>query len=101
MCPTIVNLTLPVVTEEVEVILGEYSQDTYQELFAIFDLRQSIINYVMSQIPNSYSLIEENHAPSSQEVIPHYTQEDRLQIENLIHRGIRHVLRIYHWTNNS
>ena len=97
----IINLTLSVVLEEIENTFNNYPNYPYQELSTFLDLNQSLINYVMSQIPNTYTFIEETQAPSNQGVLPHYSEEDRLHIENLIHRGIHHAMQIYHWPTSQ
>jgi hypothetical protein len=101
MCTKIINLTLAVVREEIESTFKNYPNYPYQELSMFLDLQQSLINYVMGQIPNTYSFIEETQAPSNQSVLPHYSEEERLHIENLIHPGIHHAMQIYHWPTSQ
>ncbi|MEP0803815.1 hypothetical protein NDI37_06480 [Funiculus sociatus GB2-A5] len=48
MSKTIANLTLPVVVQEIEKVLGTYTAHPYQKAFSIPELRQKLIVYVLS-----------------------------------------------------
>jgi len=96
MPKTLVNITLSVVTEEVEIILESYPRYPYQEAFSPSGLRQDLIAYVLSRVPNTYSAIEASESASNQTVEVRCSSEQLLHIENLIHTGIRDVLYSYH-----
>jgi hypothetical protein len=91
----IVNLTLPLVTEAVEDILVTYPKYPYQELFTPSGLRQELIAYVLSRIPNTFTVVEEKHSFSANPTQLLLDSKQQLQIENLIHIGIRDVLHLY------
>jgi len=96
MHKTLVNLTLAVVTEEVENILETYPKHPYQQAFAPSGLRQDLIAYVLSRIPNTYTAIESSESASNQTIQVRCSSEQLLHIENLIHTGIGDVLHSYH-----
>jgi hypothetical protein len=96
MQKTLVNLTLIVVTEEIEIILESYPKHPYQQAFSPSGLRQDLIAYVLSRVPNTYTAIEASESVSKQAVQVRCSSEQLLNIENLIHTGIRDVLHSYH-----
>ena len=100
MSKTIINLTLPVVIEEIENILDTYPEHPYRIAFAPSGLRQDLVAYVLSRIPNIYTALEETHSPSNNEELIRYCSARLLQIEHLIHLGIRDILHIYNRTNS-
>ena len=92
---TLVNLTLAVVTEEVENILDSYPRYPYQEAFSPSGLRQDLIAYVLSRIPNTYTAIAPFDSMSHTTIQVRCSSEQLLHIENLIHTGISDVLHSY------
>lgn len=90
MAKTIVNLTQPIVTQEVEEVLSSYPDRPYQQAFAIPDLRQKLIAYVMTRSQVAYTAVEEevNLNPDAFRL----SLEERLQMEALIHQGIHQIL---------
>ena len=96
MQKNLVNITLAVVTEEVEIILESYPTHPYQQAFSPSGLRQDLIAYVLSRVPNRYTAIDSRESVSNQTVQVRCSSEQLLHIENLIHAGIRDVLHSYH-----
>ena len=92
MSKKIINLTLPLVNEEIEDILETYPKSPYRQAFSPSNLRQDLIAYVLSRIPNMYAVIEETHGPSIDKAQVCWSEEERLYIDSLIHLGIQHVL---------
>jgi Late competence development protein ComFB len=92
MPKNIVNITLSVVTEEVEMILESYPQYPYQQTFSHSGLRQDLIAYVLSRVPNKYTAIDSGESVSNQTVQVRCSSEQLLHIENLIHTGIGDLL---------
>lgn len=97
----LINLTLPVVIEEIENILESYPKYPYQQAFSAPSLRQDLIAYVLSRVPNKYTVVEETQSSSKPAVLPRYSSERLLDIEHWIHLGIRHILDVYNRTNYS
>lgn len=96
----IINLTLPVVIEEIEHILVTYPRYPYQEAFSAAGLRQDLIAYVLSRVPNTYTVVEETQSSSNPTLLPCYSSERLLDIEHWIHLGIRDVLHVYNRSNS-
>ncbi|PSB12917.1 hypothetical protein C7B69_20960 [filamentous cyanobacterium Phorm 46] len=95
MQKNLVNITLAVVTEEVEIILESYRKYPYQEAFSPSGLRQDLIAYVLSRVPNKYIAIDSGEYVPGQAVQFRCSSEQLLEIEDLIHTGIRDVLHSY------
>jgi hypothetical protein len=92
MSITLVNLALPIVTDEIEVTLDTYPEDPYQKAFAIPELREKLIAYVLSTIPSSYTVVEDAQPGIAYPKFPYRSLELRLHIENQIHNGIKYIL---------
>lgn len=95
----IINLTLPVVIEEIEQILATYPRHPYQQAFSAAGLRQDLVAYVLSRVPNQYAVVEETQSSSNPTVLPHCSTKRLLDIEHWIHLGIRDVLHVYNRSN--
>lgn len=95
----LVNLTLPVVIEEIEHILATYPTYPYQQVFSYSGLRQDLIAYVLSHVPNQYAVVEDTKSSSNPTRLPGYSTQRLLDIEHWIHLGIRDVLHVYHTSN--
>ncbi|MDZ8027668.1 MAG: hypothetical protein RMY36_027890 [Nostoc sp. SerVER01] len=93
---TVVNLTQQSVIGEIESVLDTYPYHPYQQAFAIPDLRQELIAFVLNRIPSFYSVISDRHIPlaeAEQESLLNYQLprkrlEQQLHLQNLIHQGI-------------
>lgn len=92
MSKQIINLTLQIVSEEIESVLENYPEYPYHQAFAPSNLRLELIAYVLSRIPNIYKVVEETQEPSINTMFPSVSSEQRLQLESWIHIGIRDVL---------
>jgi len=95
MQKNLVNITLAVVTEEVEIILESYPKYPDQEAFSPSGLRQDLIAYVLSRVPNKYIAIDSGESVSNHTVQVRCSSEQLLRIEDLIHTGIRDLLDSY------
>ncbi len=89
----LINLTLPVVIEEIENVLEEYPVHPYQVAFSIHELRQKLIAHILSHIPNRYA-VEGTHESYRNSKV-HYSPplQEQLHIEMVIHGSILHILR--------
>ena len=88
MAQTIVNLTLPVVTEKINQLLKTYPHQPHQKLFNSPDLRQKLTSYVLSRLPVIYVTMDNNQACSLDDSVDCYSHEQNEHIEHLIHQGI-------------
>jgi hypothetical protein len=94
MSKTIVNLTMPVIVEEIENILDSYQHHPYQEAFRIPDLYQELMAYVLSRVRSRYAVVDEHDRSviaSQSRLVP---LEEKLRIESVIYDGIQHVFDI-------
>ena len=91
MTQKIINLTLHVVIQEIENVFDNYFYHSYRQIFAIPELRQKLIAYVLNRIRSRYAVIEDEQdlAINHKAVC---SQEQRLHIEAVIKCGIQHVL---------
>ncbi|MEA5577610.1 hypothetical protein [Anabaena sp. UHCC 0451] len=97
---TIVKLTEKSVIGEIESVLDTYPYQPYQQAFAIPDLRQELISFVINHLPGFSSqradnqmLLGENHKDSFlnhtlDRKISRNPLEQKLYLQNLIHQGI-------------
>jgi hypothetical protein len=88
----IVNLTMPVVLEEVDRILRSYPYYPYQQVFALPSLRQKLVTYVLSRVPGLYTVVEDSDPSRSNVTARYCTAEQKQQINQLLHQGIEHII---------
>lgn len=93
MSHKIVNLTLPVVLREVENFLEEYPKYSYKVAFSVEEFKQKLVAYVLSNVPNRYTVIDDSQEPIKDVKFVYSPFTERLYIENLIHGGILRILR--------
>lgn len=93
---TVVNLTQQSVIGEIESVLDTYPYHPYQQAFAIPDLRQELIAFVLSRIPCFYSAMSNGQIPLADAEKGNLLNykfsrkplEQQLHLQNLIHQGI-------------
>jgi hypothetical protein len=95
MTKTIVNLLISVVASEVEEILDTYDDHPYQQAFAIPEMRQELIAFVLSHLPSSYTVIDESLDSHPYTSITQVSESERHAIRHQIHEGIQHILNQY------
>lgn len=88
----IVNLTLPLITREIEQVLETYPDHPYQQAFANPELRQRLIAFVMSQADCKYGVMDQEHPMQIEPEISLASVEDKVYLEQCIHHGIRQLL---------
>lgn len=91
MSKATVNLTLPIVIEEIESILDAYPFQPYRHVFTTSDLHQELISYTLSRIHNRYTVLETEDISSTPEALP-ISSAERSQIDTIICQGIQHIL---------
>jgi hypothetical protein len=84
---TVVKLTSQSVAGEIEKVLDTYAYNPYQQAFAIPDLRQELLDYVVSRIPSIDSdyVVEKGCINYK---FPRNPLEVELHLQNLINQGI-------------
>lgn len=98
MSRKVINMTLPVVINEIEHILETYPKYPYQQAFTASGLRQDLVAYVLTHVPNQYAFVNEKQNDLTA-LYPPCSSERILEIEHWIHLGIRDVLHIYQRSN--
>ncbi|WP_414549145.1 hypothetical protein [Anabaena sp. CCY 0017] len=96
---TVVNLTQKSVLGEIQSVLDTYPYH-YQKAFALPDVRQELITFVLNHIPGFYSAVSEAqiHLANLQKEnflnhkLPRSPLEQQLHLQNLIHQGISSVI---------
>lgn len=91
MSKATLNLTLPIVIEEIETILDAYPFQPYRHVFAASALHQELVSYTLSRIHNRYKVLEAEDAPSLPEPLP-ISSAERSQIDTIICQGIQYIL---------
>lgn len=92
MARTIVNLTASAIAQEIERVLKTYPEYPYQQTFAISQLHQKLITYVVGQVSSCYAVIDRSKQPSiSFKPLPS-SLDAGLDIEALIRQAIEHIV---------
>jgi len=98
---TVVKLTPQSVVGEIESVLDTYPYNPYQQAFAIADLRQELISFVLGRIPCLYSATDDKSLPDYQLYqecllnfkLPRSPLEQTLYLQNIIHQGIYSIMK--------
>jgi len=93
MLPRIINLTLLLVIKEIEDILEDYPEDSYQVAFSIPELRQKLILHVLKQLPSYYAILEEDQELPSNPKSLYSSLEEKVCMEILIRESIVELFR--------
>jgi hypothetical protein len=93
MLPRIINLTLLLVIKEIEDILEDYPEDSYQVAFSIPELRQKLILHVVNQLPSYYAILEEDQELPSNPKSLYSSLEEKVCMEILIRESIVQLFR--------
>jgi hypothetical protein len=97
MFEKMVNVTWFGVNAKVEDILQTYPEYPYRDVFANPRLRDRLVAYVLSYIPNRH-VMTENPQKWAAQYNCLFSPEEQAYIEKLIRRGIPYLLRTHeHW----
>ena len=88
------NLGLVVVNEEIENALELYPDERYKKAFANPELRQKLVDYVMSGIQSVHPVRAQRQNLPVKPKFPYHSLELRLHIENYVHWGIEYLLAV-------
>ncbi len=86
------NLTNQVVVTEVENVLTTYPDHPYQQAFAIPLLRQELVAFVLSQVRNLYTVVEEGEELQTDPELLDLSAKQQPDIDALIPQGITQIL---------
>lgn len=89
----LINLTLPIVITEIENVLEDYPESPYQVAFSLSEMRQRLLAHVLTYTPNRYVVQGEKLTLKEPKLLRPSPIQERMQMENLIHGGILHLLR--------
>ncbi|MGE5658766.1 MAG: hypothetical protein ACM37W_19390 [Actinomycetota bacterium] len=101
MAKQLLDLTLTVVINKIENILSTYPNSPYQKAFFFDELRQDLLAYVLSRVPNNYAVIEQTQPLLKQLLFPLEPRKERLDIEHYIQLVIHDILQVYSRTNSA
>ncbi|HEY9726907.1 MAG TPA: hypothetical protein V6D50_10715 [Chroococcales cyanobacterium] len=93
MSQEIINLTLLLVNQEFEDILKEYPVEPYQLAFSIPELRRRLMNCILNQTPNYYTLLEDRQSPPEDPKFLYSSSAEEMRMKNLIRQSIVHTFR--------
>lgn len=85
-----IGLTAPTIVEQIESALETYPDHPYQRAFAIPDLRQELITYVLSRISSCDVAVDKSKQLSLN--FKTLTSPERGCLEALVYQGVRHIL---------
>lgn len=86
MTKTLVNQTLAIVREEAALLVEHFPHRNYQDVMGNAGLKQELMAYVLSRIPNTYA-VQGTDAQARG-----FTTAQRLQIETLLQQGMQYIL---------
>lgn len=97
---TVINLTQQSVISEIESVLDTYAYHPYQATFAIPELRQELIVFVLSRIPCFSNVEFEREFPLQNNTkdcpidqkFPRSPLEQKIHLQNLIHQAIFSIM---------
>ncbi len=94
MAKRIINLTLVLVTKEINLLLKQSSLSIKKLFLNHKNFRQQLIEYVLSRIPNIYVAVAVEEIPINQDdcQLMSYSQSERQQIKNLINQGFKSLM---------
>jgi hypothetical protein len=92
MLPKLINLTLLLVIYEIERLLKEYPEQPYQVAFSSQELRQKLILHVLNQVPNYYTILDEDKELPTDPTGLYHSFEEQVFMEVLIRESIVHLL---------
>ncbi|MBF2065024.1 MAG: hypothetical protein IGS39_11475 [Calothrix sp. C42_A2020_038] len=87
---TVVKFTLQSIVGEIQKVLDTYPYTPYQQVFAIPDLRQELVDYVASQIPCLDSDFDK--ACGTKHKLPRNPLQAQLHLQSLINQGICSIM---------
>lgn len=98
MSKKVINLTLPIVEKEIDLLLEMYPHRLHQLRSANSDLRQELLAYILNRIPSVYKATSDGTAISStcQNVRSLLSLERQRQIEALVFQGINYLTSAKH-----
>lgn len=91
MSKTVVNLTLPVINQEIGKVLDTYPDHPYQQAFANSELKQRLIAYVLSQVDCKFTVTNGEEPEISPETL-FPSAADQLHIKQIIQQGVERLL---------
>jgi restriction endonuclease Mrr len=92
MLPKIINLTLHLVIKEIENVLEDCPEHSYQVVFSIQEWQHKLILCVLNQIPNYYTIIEDiQHLPEDPTSL-YRSPEEKANLKTLIYESMACIL---------
>ena len=92
MTKVVINLTAPIVKEEIDCLLGAGSDPAYRGALENPDSRRELIAYVLSRAPNFYTVIDAKEPVKLNPPHLYCSLEQRLKIGVLIRQSIQQIL---------
>ncbi len=91
MEPRIVNLTLLNINKQLNDFIVKHPGRTYQRDLSNPAFRQSLVDYILSRVPNRCRSSEEKNKPLISTAALRTLDQEKLQIEKLIYQGYYHL----------
>ncbi len=95
MTHTIINLSLPIVTDKVEQALAEMPSTTWQQYCSLPMFREQLTAYVLRRMPTLYTTAELPQSCSLDMPANCFSKEQQAQMDQLIDEGIHHLMERY------
>ncbi|WP_052055305.1 late competence development ComFB family protein [Myxosarcina sp. GI1] len=95
MSKKVINLTLPIVEREIDLLLEMYPHKLHQLQLNNSDLRQELIAYILNRIPSVYGTINDGALDNCDRDLEAFL-EYQIQIEALVFQGIDYLVPAKH-----
>jgi hypothetical protein len=92
MSTVIVNLTQHLAIHDIERVLETYPDHPYQQAFSHPDFRQQLIAWVLSRVPNVFTVAQETDEMTIHPDYAPYCTDVQTCLEYVIQQGIQDIL---------
>jgi hypothetical protein len=91
MSKVLMNLTMPIILEEIDIVLESAPYYSQHQIFSIPDLRQKLVSYTLNHVRSRYRHIDENEQTIAALRSNPSSLEEHLQIEVVVRQGIQQL----------
>lgn len=93
MSKILMNLTLPIIVEEINNVLATETYYSQYRIFSVPDLRQKLISYTLNHVRTRYREIDRTVQSEQKLRSQPSSLEEHLQIEAVVREGIQQLVR--------
>jgi hypothetical protein len=91
MSKVLMNLTMPIIIEEIDIVLESAPYYSQHQIFSIPDLRQKLVSYTLNHVRSRYRHIDQDEQTVADLRSNPSSLEEHLQIEAVVRQGIQQL----------